>query len=131
MKTCNQCGYEWEPRLAGRNPVACPACKRYDWSEAKKGVKNGNGRVHEPDAGAKAGGKGKRAAVPVLRKSKGEPFGLHPMQSVRTELDERRGHQPESASEQGAIPDHKGHRVYKKGAGWWCSDCGVEFGGTE
>ncbi len=36
---CNQCGYEWQPRVKGREPVVCTRCKRYDWREGKKGRK--------------------------------------------------------------------------------------------
>lgn len=35
MAHCNQCGFDWQPRVA--NPTVCTRCKRYDWRESKKG----------------------------------------------------------------------------------------------
>jgi hypothetical protein len=34
MAKCRICGYQWEPR--GKEPKACPRCKRYDWKEPVK-----------------------------------------------------------------------------------------------
>jgi len=31
---CKCCGHEWESRTV--KPLACPRCKRYDWSEIKQ-----------------------------------------------------------------------------------------------
>lgn len=39
MIHCNQCGFDWSPRVS--NPKACTRCKRYDWSEPKKGLSRG------------------------------------------------------------------------------------------
>lgn len=35
MAHCNQCEHDWTPRVD--TPASCPLCKRYDWSEPKKG----------------------------------------------------------------------------------------------
>ncbi len=34
MKTCQRCGYQWEPR--NLNPKACPSCKSYRWNLARQ-----------------------------------------------------------------------------------------------
>jgi hypothetical protein len=34
MAHCNQCGFDWTPRV--ESPVACTRCKRYDYRDAKK-----------------------------------------------------------------------------------------------
>jgi len=31
---CKHCGYKWNGR--GREPVACPKCKRYDWKKGEE-----------------------------------------------------------------------------------------------
>ncbi len=38
MAHCNQCGFDWKNTTA--HPRACTKCKRYDWDEPKKGLKN-------------------------------------------------------------------------------------------
>jgi hypothetical protein len=51
---CNQCGHEWQTR-GQKTPVACPACKRYDWQEPKKGNRGGDERAQAVEfRGAKA-----------------------------------------------------------------------------
>jgi len=32
---CNLCGHEWWPN-SPKKPLACPACKRYDWWKPRK-----------------------------------------------------------------------------------------------
>lgn len=34
MKTCQRCGYEWEPKRI--NPKSCPSCKSYKWNLARE-----------------------------------------------------------------------------------------------
>lgn len=87
MCHCNQCGSDWEPNArSGGNPVQCPRCKRVDWREPRKGVKNdelrGAGSV---SAGASVGS-GNGAGVPVLPKTKSKKDGLHSLRTVRSEL---------------------------------------------
>jgi hypothetical protein len=33
---CNQCSFDWKARVP--DPRCCPACKRYDWNQPKKGA---------------------------------------------------------------------------------------------
>ncbi len=33
MKQCKRCGHKWNNKV--ETPVACPACKRYDWDKEK------------------------------------------------------------------------------------------------
>lgn len=40
MVKCNQCDYEWEPKIKGTTPTVCTRCKRYDWQEPKKALGN-------------------------------------------------------------------------------------------
>ena len=36
MVKCNQCKYEWKPKV--KSPMACPKCKRYDWDSQDKEI---------------------------------------------------------------------------------------------
>ena len=49
---CNQCESEWVARPRSRIPVQCPRCKRVDWAEPKKGIKNAS-IIHEPERGVR------------------------------------------------------------------------------
>lgn len=52
MCHCNQCGYNWKPRPeTNGNPRACPSCKRYDWQEPKKGIRDGQSRNGDQGSG--------------------------------------------------------------------------------
>lgn len=48
MKTCQRCGYQWQPRAV--QPKSCPACKSYKWNLAKD--KPAKEIVKEVDAAA-------------------------------------------------------------------------------
>ena len=72
MCHCNQCGSDWEPNArSGGNPVQCPRCKRVDWREPRKGVKNDELRGAGIGAVGAVVGSGNGAGVPVLPKAKG------------------------------------------------------------
>lgn len=30
---CHKCGHEWIPRIQGKFPRLCPACRKRDWQE--------------------------------------------------------------------------------------------------
>ena len=52
MCHCNQCGSDWEPNArSGGNPVQCPRCKRVDWREPKKGIRDGQSRSGDQGSG--------------------------------------------------------------------------------
>jgi hypothetical protein len=36
MAHCNQCGYDWTPKVNGVEPKVCTLCKRYDYREPNK-----------------------------------------------------------------------------------------------
>jgi len=38
---CKKCGHKWLSRINNK-PIACPKCKRYDYREEKKEVKENN-----------------------------------------------------------------------------------------
>ena len=90
MVHCNQCGYDWVPRLTGINPVVCTRCKRYDWGEPKKEgrVKHeGSGQVQGSDAGRQVPARGRaqrRSQGAVQRVERKKPKGRVPQE----------GHQP-------------------------------------
>lgn len=78
MPHCNQCESDWDQRLKDRIPVQCPRCKRVDWREPRKGVKNDELRGAGSGAVGAVVGSGNGAGVPVLPKAKGKKDGLHP-----------------------------------------------------
>ncbi len=79
MCHCNQCGSDWEPNArSGGNPVQCPRCKRVDWREPRKGVKNDELRGAGIGAVGAVVGSGNGAGVPVLPKARGVQRGLLP-----------------------------------------------------
>ncbi len=97
----------------------CLTCK----TERNRGrSKDGDVRGAAVDASGGDERSGNRTSVPVLRKRKGKPVELHPVQPVRGELVSGGGHRPGPTGE-----SHKGHRVYKSGEGWYCGDCRVSF----
>ena|ERR1700743_1369531 len=62
-----------------------------------------------------------RATVPHVRKAKSDEERLHPVQPVRTELDQR------GAGDRSASAGHATHHVYRDGDRQWCSDCKLHF----
>ena len=124
MAHCNQCGFEWQPRV--ENPTVCTRCKRYDWREPKKGGRHGSSKDDDVrGTGSDAeGGKGRSrdgTSLPVLRKAKGKPEQLHPVQPVRSELVASGGG---GHNERPSPEPHKDHRTYKAGEQRYCQDCG-------
>ena len=117
MLNCQKCGHHWEPVVS--NPLKCPACNQPKYWNKKVRNVDGDGGVDGNDSVAAAGREGKRASVPVLRKSKGGKVNVHPVQPLRDELVVGSGHlQP---------PSHEGHSVYRAGSRHYCSDCKVSF----
>ena len=71
MVHCNQCGFDWEPRVA--NPRACTRCKRYDWADVKKGVRSEiqhSSHSQQSGDGILSGG-GKRGGSGLVKNSRG------------------------------------------------------------
>ena len=69
---------------------------------------------------------GDRTRLPIVRKAKSKAQRLHPVQSVRDELDRGREHHGEP--EGGALEEvHAGHQTYKAGEQQYCADCKLYF----
>lgn len=91
MCHCNQCGSDWEPNArSGGNPVQCPRCKRVDWREPRKGVKNDELRGAGIGAVGAVVGSGNGAGVSVLPQAKSGEIGLHSVSDVWDKLAARR-----------------------------------------
>lgn len=138
MAHCNQCGYDWSPKLKDSEPVVCTRCKRYDYREQKKGVKGGNQDVDGGRGGAGASVPVERkrddAGLPVVRGSKSPAKRLRTVQPVLGKLAERgeSGQEPEDRAVQGdggvVAKDFSacrclGHMVFKRSGVDWCATC--------
>ena len=136
---CKKCGHLWEPMV--QTPLKCPACNQPKWWRPKvrnvlSGERVRDGKLQNDDAGRAGSGtagavkrKGNGASLPMVRKAKSPAVGLHPVQPVRNELDQRGGHLegPKGGAPGGDVT-HAGHRTYKNGDEWWCSTCGCAYG---
>lgn len=81
MVHCNQCGYDWEPMRG--IPKACTKCKRYDWSEPRKGHGEGTSRVNAGrEAVIEEGISGAAKPEPVIRATRGFESCPSPSKSV-------------------------------------------------
>jgi hypothetical protein len=113
---CDLCGYQWL-KVAGRPiPSQCrnSGCRSRRWNSAD--IRGAGSATPKSDERG-----GNRAAVPVLRKAKGKPEQLHPVQPVRSELVASGGG---GHNERPSPEPHKDHRTYKAGEQRYCQDCG-------
>jgi hypothetical protein len=71
MAHCNQCGWDWEPKV--ECPKACTRCKRYDWTEPKKGIKNeiSNGSHDQQSGDGILSGSGERGGGGYIKNPRG------------------------------------------------------------
>ena len=110
---CDQCKHIW---LRGEIvPTHCAKCRSRRWNDGYAGEpKVDNGRAGS-DAVEDQLGSGDVAGMPVLRNPKGISKRLHPVQSVREELDARVGHIQ--------APTHQDHLTFIAGDKRYCSTC--------
>ena len=105
---CNQCSFDWKARVP--DPRCCPACKRYDWNQPKKGATEvaNEGRSNlQPKVG-------KRTAADT-RKRRGVAHASVP--------DKPRSDAPNGRVEpvSNQCPLHGKSCGFAKGNGWYCS----------